>query len=117
MKLVLFLTLLFGEGVFYYINYKILWLDSSKNVIVSKKLACFTNGHFITILREKLACPFRGLNSKVIIGGKLGSEKGLVRLPNLGHLPAQNGMASCHGALFPAAALAVTGTVTVALDL
>ena len=42
LELVLFLTLSFGEGVFYYVNYKILQLDSPKSVIISKELACFT---------------------------------------------------------------------------
>ena len=60
MELVLFLTLIFGEGVFYYINYKILRLDSSKSIIISKKLACFTKGYFMIVLRGKKACPFRG---------------------------------------------------------
>ena len=44
LQYVLFLTLNFGERVFYYVNYKILWLDLYKNVILSKKLACFTSG-------------------------------------------------------------------------
>ena len=60
LELVLFLTLIYGEEVFYYVNYKILWLDLSKSVIISKELACFTKGYFMTILKEKKACPFRG---------------------------------------------------------
>ena len=38
----LFLTLIFGEGVFHYVNYKILRLDSPKSVIILKKSTCFT---------------------------------------------------------------------------
>ena len=54
---VLFLTLIFGEGVFYYVNYKILWLNLSKSVIISKELACFTKGYFMIVWREKWLVP------------------------------------------------------------
>ena len=54
---VLFLTLIFGEGVFYYINYKILQLDSSRSIIISKELACFTKGYFMIVLRGKRLVP------------------------------------------------------------
>ena len=64
--IVLFLTLIFREGVFYYVNYKILWLELSKSIIISKELACFTKGYFMTVLRGKKACPFRGYISFLI---------------------------------------------------
>ena len=54
---VLFLTLIFKEGVFYYVNYKILLLDLSKSIIISKELACFTKGYFMTVLRGKRLVP------------------------------------------------------------
>ena len=59
LELILFLTLIFGEGVSYYVNYKILRLDSPKSVIILKKSVCFTKGYFMTVLRGKMACPFR----------------------------------------------------------
>ena len=34
LKSVLFPTIIFGKKVFYYVNYKIIWLDSSKSVII-----------------------------------------------------------------------------------
>ena len=61
LELVLFLTLVFEEGVFYYVNYKILRLDSPKSVILLKKPACFTKGYFMKVLRGKMACFF-GVN-------------------------------------------------------
>ena len=57
---VLFLTLIFEEGVFYYVDYKILWLDLPKSVIILKKSACLAKGYFMIVLRGKMACPFRG---------------------------------------------------------
>ena len=56
---VLFHILIFEEEVFYYVNYKILWLDASISVIISKELACFIKGNFMIILNGKKACPFR----------------------------------------------------------
>ena len=37
------------------------WIHQ-KNVIISKELACFIKGYFMTVLKGKKACPFR-LNS------------------------------------------------------
>ena len=55
LELVLFLNLTLGEGVFLLCQLK---LDSSKSVIISKELACFTTRYFITILKEKKLVPF-----------------------------------------------------------
>ena len=54
---VLFLIVIFGEGVFYYVNYKMLRLDSPISVIILKKSTCFTKGYFMIVLRGKWVVP------------------------------------------------------------